>query len=173
MARRQPYKMAGSKACDSNHHPPPGLIMFCDLGLKLVVALGALSFLQSVSGTQNATLETRAPTGSNGELFLADLTHCDADNLEVAVVIIQVRNTDDIRNSGSNSCMSQQMFEWTWDSIAAECSDFIGPAGKGVCDFQLTNETNVRVNDPFRLWFCTRYARGFHARHETTLTLVI
>lgn len=24
-----------------------------------------------------------------------------------------------------------QMFEWTWDSIAAECTDFIGPAGYG------------------------------------------
>lgn len=67
--------------------------MLCDLGLKLAVALGALGFLQTVSGTKNATLESRAPTGSN-------------------VVIIQ-------------------MFEWTWDSIAAECTDFIGPAGYG------------------------------------------
>ena len=24
-----------------------------------------------------------------------------------------------------------QMFEWTWDSIASECTDFIGPAGYG------------------------------------------
>ena len=24
-----------------------------------------------------------------------------------------------------------QMFEWTWDSIAAECTEFIGPAGYG------------------------------------------
>ncbi|PIL31175.1 hypothetical protein GSI_05872 [Ganoderma sinense ZZ0214-1] len=24
-----------------------------------------------------------------------------------------------------------QMFEWTWDSVAAECTDFIGPAGYG------------------------------------------
>ena len=24
-----------------------------------------------------------------------------------------------------------QMFEWTWDSIAAECTNFIGPAGYG------------------------------------------
>jgi hypothetical protein len=24
-----------------------------------------------------------------------------------------------------------QMFEWTWDSVAAECIDFLGPAGYG------------------------------------------
>jgi hypothetical protein len=24
-----------------------------------------------------------------------------------------------------------QMFEWTWDSIAAECTNFLGPAGYG------------------------------------------
>jgi hypothetical protein len=32
--------------------------------------------------------------------------------------------------SGSKSVIIQ-MFEWTWDSIAAECTDFIGPAGYG------------------------------------------
>jgi hypothetical protein len=24
-----------------------------------------------------------------------------------------------------------QMFEWTWDSVANECSNFLGPAGYG------------------------------------------
>ena len=24
-----------------------------------------------------------------------------------------------------------QMFEWTWDSVAAECINFLGPAGYG------------------------------------------
>ncbi len=24
-----------------------------------------------------------------------------------------------------------QMFEWTWDSVAAECATFLGPAGYG------------------------------------------
>ncbi|KAG9080252.1 hypothetical protein FRC06_006894, partial [Ceratobasidium sp. 370] len=24
-----------------------------------------------------------------------------------------------------------QMFQWTWDSIAAECTNFLGPAGYG------------------------------------------
>ncbi len=32
--------------------------------------------------------------------------------------------------SGSNTVIIQ-MFEWTWDSIASECTDFIGPAGYG------------------------------------------
>ncbi|KAK0479068.1 glycoside hydrolase family 13 protein [Armillaria luteobubalina] len=32
--------------------------------------------------------------------------------------------------SGSNTVIIQ-MFEWTWDSIASECTNFIGPAGYG------------------------------------------
>ncbi|KAK0244972.1 glycoside hydrolase [Armillaria nabsnona] len=32
--------------------------------------------------------------------------------------------------SGSDTVIIQ-MFEWTWDSIASECTDFIGPAGYG------------------------------------------
>ncbi|PBK84861.1 glycoside hydrolase family 13 protein [Armillaria gallica] len=32
--------------------------------------------------------------------------------------------------SGTNTVIIQ-MFEWTWDSIASECTDFIGPAGYG------------------------------------------
>ncbi|KAK0199507.1 glycoside hydrolase family 13 protein [Desarmillaria ectypa] len=32
--------------------------------------------------------------------------------------------------SGSHTVIVQ-MFEWTWDSIASECTDFIGPAGYG------------------------------------------
>ena len=32
--------------------------------------------------------------------------------------------------SGSKSVIIQ-MFEWDWDSVAAECTNFIGPAGYG------------------------------------------
>jgi hypothetical protein len=32
--------------------------------------------------------------------------------------------------SGSKTVIIQ-MFEWDWDSIAAECKNFIGPAGYG------------------------------------------
>lgn len=32
--------------------------------------------------------------------------------------------------SGAKSVIIQ-MFEWTWDSVAAECTSFIGPAGYG------------------------------------------
>lgn len=32
--------------------------------------------------------------------------------------------------SGSKSVIVQ-MFEWTWDSVAAECTNFLGPAGYG------------------------------------------
>jgi hypothetical protein len=27
------------------------------------------------------------------------------------------------------SVVIAQMFEWTWDSVAAECASFLGPAG--------------------------------------------
>ena len=32
--------------------------------------------------------------------------------------------------SGSKNVIVQ-MFEWNWDSIAAECTNFLGPAGYG------------------------------------------
>lgn len=32
--------------------------------------------------------------------------------------------------SGSKDVIIQ-MFEWTWDSVASECTNFIGPAGYG------------------------------------------
>lgn len=32
---------------------------------------------------------------------------------------------------GSTKNVIIQMFEWTWDSVAAECTNFIGPAGYG------------------------------------------
>jgi len=30
-----------------------------------------------------------------------------------------------------NKAVIAQMFEWTWDSVAAECTNFLGPAGYG------------------------------------------
>ncbi|KAH9981801.1 glycoside hydrolase [Russula compacta] len=30
-----------------------------------------------------------------------------------------------------NKAVIAQMFEWTWDSVASECTDFLGPAGYG------------------------------------------
>ncbi|KAI0795076.1 glycoside hydrolase [Abortiporus biennis] len=35
------------------------------------------------------------------------------------------------RAPGSAKSVIIQMFEWTWDSVAAECTNFIGPAGYG------------------------------------------
>ncbi|KAK0448451.1 glycoside hydrolase superfamily [Desarmillaria tabescens] len=35
------------------------------------------------------------------------------------------------RAPSGNSTVIIQMFEWTWDSVASECTDFIGPAGYG------------------------------------------
>ncbi|KAL0954519.1 hypothetical protein HGRIS_003486 [Hohenbuehelia grisea] len=41
-----------------------------------------------------------------------------------------------------------QMFEWTWDSVAAECKDFIGPAGYG---FVQVSPASEHVDGP--QWF--------------------
>ncbi|EJF63956.1 glycoside hydrolase [Dichomitus squalens LYAD-421 SS1] len=35
------------------------------------------------------------------------------------------------RAPSSNKTVIVQMFEWTWDSVASECTNFIGPAGYG------------------------------------------
>ncbi|KAF9039953.1 glycoside hydrolase family 13 protein [Panaeolus papilionaceus] len=35
------------------------------------------------------------------------------------------------RNPSGSKSVIIQMFQWNWDSIAAECTDFIGPAGYG------------------------------------------
>ncbi|KAB5588890.1 Glycoside hydrolase family 13 protein [Ceratobasidium theobromae] len=37
----------------------------------------------------------------------------------------------DAKRAPSASKIIVQMFEWTWDSIAAECTNFLGPAGYG------------------------------------------
>ncbi|TRM56866.1 glycoside hydrolase superfamily [Schizophyllum amplum] len=42
--------------------------------------------------------------------------------------------------SNSNKVIIQ-LFEWTWDSIAAECRDFIGPAGYGYVQVSPPQET--------------------------------
>ena len=35
------------------------------------------------------------------------------------------------RSPDSSKNVIIEMFEWTWDSIATECTQFIGPAGYG------------------------------------------
>jgi hypothetical protein len=53
-----------------------------------------------------------------------------------------------LRGPNGKKNVIADMFEWTWDSIAAECTSFLGPAGYGfvqskytsdsVCSFKLT-----------------------------------
>ena len=50
-----------------------------------------------------------------------------------SVVARPLNTVNDIRArapSGDKTVIIQ-MFEWTWDSVAAECTNFIGPAGYG------------------------------------------
>ncbi|ELU39233.1 glycoside hydrolase family 13 protein [Rhizoctonia solani AG-1 IA] len=59
------------------------------------------------------------------------------------MMILRLTKSDsvDVSLSGGHSCTSAviiQMFEWSWDSIAAECTDFIGPAGYGFVQVRST-----------------------------------
>jgi hypothetical protein len=55
--------------------------------------------------------------------------------------------TVESRAPSSSKTVIIQMFEWTWDSIAAECTDFIGPAGYGFV--QGTSDENLTYNNYF------------------------
>lgn len=35
------------------------------------------------------------------------------------------------RSPSGSKTVIVQMFEWDWDSVATECTDFLGPAGYG------------------------------------------
>lgn len=36
-----------------------------------------------------------------------------------------------VRAPSTNNTVIIQIFEWSWDSVATECTNFIGPAGYG------------------------------------------
>lgn len=40
-------------------------------------------------------------------------------------------NTNEKREPTGSKAVIIQMFEWDWDSVAAECESFIGPNGYG------------------------------------------
>ena len=51
------------------------------------------------------------------------------------------------RDTGSSKAVIVQMFEWTWDSIAAECTNFLGPAGYGYV------QSMYRAINSLRYWY--------------------
>ncbi|KAF8596150.1 glycoside hydrolase family 13 protein [Ceratobasidium sp. AG-I] len=48
-----------------------------------------------------------------------------------AATVLAAPTTLEARAPSGSKTVIIQMFEWTWDSIAAECTNFIGPAGYG------------------------------------------
>lgn len=48
-----------------------------------------------------------------------------------AGIIVPGSNALESRFTGQSKAVIVQMFEWTWDSIASECTNFLGPAGYG------------------------------------------
>lgn len=67
----------------------------------------SLSFISTSNGM---VIESREPTGNKGVLSASAILDSRALIIAIKDVIIQ-------------------MFEWTWDSIASECTNFIGPSG--------------------------------------------
>jgi hypothetical protein len=51
--------------------------------------------------------------------------------LAAGIVIPSHNDTIQARDTGASKAVIVQMFEWTWDSVAAECTNFLGPAGYG------------------------------------------
>ena len=51
--------------------------------------------------------------------------------LSAAARPLETNNTLEARAPSGDKSVIIQIFEWTWDSIAAECTNFIGPAGYG------------------------------------------
>ena len=39
-----------------------------------------------------------------------------------------------------------QMFEWNWDSVAAECTSFLGPAGYGFVQGKVVQYIYIPMN---------------------------
>lgn len=48
-----------------------------------------------------------------------------------AGIIVPGNNALESRSAGQSKAVIVQMFEWTWDSIASECTNFLGLAGYG------------------------------------------
>lgn len=42
-----------------------------------------------------------------------------------------------VRSPSGSKTVIAQMFEWNWDSLAQECTDFLGPAGYGYIQGEL------------------------------------
>lgn len=50
---------------------------------------------------------------------------------ELSALAAPAATSLDTRSPTESKQVIAQMFEWSWDSIAAECTSFIGPAGYG------------------------------------------
>jgi hypothetical protein len=76
------------------------------MGLSLI---SILAFVVVARSVPNAV---RSPSGSKGEQ-IPIYAHLKRSLLPGCLAVIA------------------QMFEWNWDSVAAECTSFLGPAGYG------------------------------------------
>lgn len=92
------------------------------------VSLLRLAYFISLSvSTLGSPLSSRAPSGTKGMHDHKQMM------ILLAHVVISVKD------------VIIQMFEWSWDSIASECTNFIGPAGKSRSRYE-TSQTDGLVS---------------------------
>jgi len=69
------------------------------------------------------------------------------------------------RAPSSSKKVIVQMFEWNWDSIAQECTNFLGPQGYGYVQGNLSFSSlpvEGAVDNTFSLCLCSEPALGAH-----------
>ena len=60
------------------------------------------------------------------------------------------------RSLHAGTVVIAQMFEWNWDSVAAECTSFLGPAGYGFVQGKVKRLSEIilfRIVDAFSSYF--------------------
>ena len=66
-----------------------------------------------------------------------------------------------------------QMFEWDWDSIASECTNFLGPAGYGFVQGQCERAHPLKSETVRFTWILLQRARRKNTSQETNGGLTI
>lgn len=92
------------------------------------ITLNSRSWLRAdTNNPLSAASQNRCPTYSRKmkkSSLLTCLTLLSSSSVAFA-------NSLEARAPATNKTVIIQMFEWNWDSVAAECTNFVGPAGYG------------------------------------------
>ncbi|KAH9169807.1 glycoside hydrolase [Lactarius sanguifluus] len=107
-------------------------------------------------------------SGSNLGLCLKSTDSSQLDNFDamalslvsiLSVVALAYAWPHAARSAFENKAVIVQMFEWNWDSVAAECTSFLGPAGYGFVQVSPAQEHPVS-------YILTSSKRGTREQYE-------